>query len=160
MKNLLFFLFLIPALAIHAQDTEKTALAFSPGVILQKEVFAEANILYGTVVSNKMMVGISGARVGVESNLKSGNEFTIAPKVGYEIAMTLVTMRASAVNYFHNGNSEFRLVPEVGLCIGGVVNLTYGYGIRFQKPEITDVSPHRLSLTFNINKTLLKAVSG
>ncbi|RZJ67496.1 MAG: hypothetical protein EOO50_05795 [Flavobacterium sp.] len=152
-----FFLMFVFASCL-SQDVEHKGFAFSPGVILQREVFAEANITYGTIVSNKMMIGISGVRVGVESNLKSGDDFTIAPKIGCEVAMTFLAMRATAVHYFQNGNNEFRLVPEVGISMGGAINLTYGYGFRFQKAEIANLSQHRLSLTLNINQTLFETL--
>lgn len=144
--------------ALFAQDeTAVKGFAFSPGVIVQREVFTEANLTYGDIENTKMLVGISGYRLGIESNLKSGKEFTIAPKFGYEIAMTLLTIRVSGIQYFQNGNSEFRLVPEAGICLGGAVNLTYGYGIRFKSDEITNLAQHRLSLTLNINKTLFQS---
>lgn len=135
-------------------DSTKVDFAFSPGVILQREVFAEANVVVGRVVMEKMILGISGLRIGGESNLRNGNEFTIAPKVGLEIDATLAAFRLSAANYFQDGNSEFRLIPEIGISWGGTFNLTYGYGFRFQKREIEDLSQHRLSFTVNLNRKL------
>ena len=68
----------------------------------------------------------------------------------------LFTLRFSAVNYFQNGNSEFRILPELGLSLGGWANLTYGYGIAFKNENLKNVSNHRISLTFNLNRKLKK----
>lgn len=61
-------------------------------------------------------------------------------------------MRLSAVNYFQNGNSEFRVFPELGVSINGRVNLTYGYGMPCNNGNLNNVSCHSVGLSFNCNK--------
>ena len=141
------------------QDDKKDIL-FSPGVIFQKNLFVETNVLIGevTISQSKIpVVGVQGWRVGVESNLQGGSDFVIAPKLGYEFSATIYTLRMSAVNYFQNGNSEFRLLPELGFSLGGWANLTYGYGISLHDGNLNNVSKHRLSLSFNLSEKLRKA---
>jgi hypothetical protein len=155
MKKTLLLLLMVFMGKSHAQITKKE-VAFSPGIVLQREVFAEANVLFGKVEIEKGICGISGIRLGVESNLKSGDEWTIAPKAGVEASLTIMSIRLSAANYFQNGNSELRLIPEMGFSWGGFVNITYGYGLKLSNSDITNLSQHRLTLSFNINKRLTK----
>ena len=134
---------------------------FSPGIIVQHETFLEFNMLIGdlTNLPGKIpIIGVDGIRIGVETNLRDGRNHTIAPKVGYEISATLFVIRLSAVNYFQNGNSEFRILPELGLSIYGWVNLTYGYGIPLHNGNLNNVSCHRVGLSFNLNRRLRDAV--
>ncbi|MCB0398174.1 MAG: hypothetical protein KDD26_00855 [Winogradskyella sp.] len=144
------------------KEPEKVEFVFSSGVFIQKEVFTEFNISFGKVSAEfppKMIpiVGFEGFRTGVETNLKSNEDFVIAPKLGYEISITFFSIRLSALNYFKNKESEFRILPELGASIGGMFNLTYGYGISF-KNSINGISNHRLSLSINLNKKLNRAV--
>ncbi|RAJ13416.1 hypothetical protein LY08_01933 [Olleya aquimaris] len=145
----------------YLKEPRSLDVVFSPGIFIQKEIFTEANILLGTVYNNQSgyipMVGATGFRVGIETNLKSNENFIIAPKLGYEISVTYFSIRLSALNYFQNKQSEFRLLPEAGISIGGLINLTYGYGIGFGQ-TIHGISNHRLSLSFNLNKRLWNAV--
>ncbi|MFT3793197.1 hypothetical protein [Flavobacterium sp.] len=157
MKNALLFLVLFFALKNYGQEaSKKREFAFSPGILWQDEIFAEANVLVGKVIIEKAMVGMSGITAGLETNFKSGHEFTVAPKIGIESDMTIASVRLSAINYFQDGNSELRLVPEIGLSFGGFANLTYGYGFILANDHIQNASQHRLSLRFTFNKRLIR----
>lgn len=141
---------------VHDTDNH-IRYAFSPGVIVQRNVFLESNLFVGKILDETEgkipIVGVSGFRIGIESDLNK----TLAPKIGYEIAILAVTLRVTAVDYFQKTNSEFRVLPELGFCIGGWVNLTYGYGISFKESNLTDIGHHRVSLSFNLNRRLGKA---
>lgn len=161
MKKFLIVFVFFSITNAFGQNKKQTDFIFSPGIILQKGVFLEANLFIGEVITETSIkvpvVGVQGWRVGLESNLQSGDNFVIAPKIGYELSATVFVLRLSAVNYFQNGNSEFRVLPEVGFSAGGWANLTYGYGIPLNDGNLRDVSRHRLSLSFNLNKRLQKA---
>jgi hypothetical protein len=163
-KKLLFFFALSCCFFGFSQEKtidpdRKFGFAFSPGVAIQRNVFVEANLFAGLIVSHVdgekiPQVGNLGFRIGVESDCNR----IIAPKIGCEIAATICTIRLSGVQYFQDGNSEFRLIPEFGYCIGGWVNLTYGYGISFKTHTgLTDIGRHRVCLSFNLNRRLGKA---
>ena len=148
------FIFAILFPIISTAQNDNIDFAISPGVILQKDVYAELNVIVGKVINDPVMCGISGFRIGVESNLRSNSNFTIAPKIGYEVSLVFFSGRISAINYFQNGNSSFRITPEIGFSLASIVNLTYGYGIKFETNNINDLSQHRLSLTVNLSKLL------
>ena len=165
MKYCLVILSLFIHSYLFSQDIEekntKLDFAFSPGIILQHQFFSDVNIIVGkvTVDNGKIpIVGISGVRLGFESNFKDGKDFIIAPKIGYEISATIFTIRLSAANYFNNSKSEFRIIPELGISVLGFANLTYGYGIPINKSDIYKLSHHRVSLTINLNKKLSREV--
>ena len=142
-------------------EKPKIEVLFSPGIIVQHETFLDLNLLIGVVVveqSKIPVIGVTGIRVGVETNLRDGHNHTIAPKIGFEMSATIFSMRLSAVNYFQNGNSEFRMLPELGISVYGWANLTYGYGIPFNNGNLNNVSCHRVSLSFNLDKRLSNAV--
>lgn len=152
----LAFIILLSANMYSQEKRKKYDFAFSPELISQKGFYGGANVVIGKVISEKMIIGMSGVRIGVESNFKNGTDCIIAPKLGFETSGTILIMRFSAVNYFQNTKSEFRLLPEIGLSWGGFVNLTYGYNFRITNKQINDLSGHRFCLSFNLNKKLIK----
>jgi len=147
----------------YSKEPKSLDFVFSPSLFIQKEVFTDLSIIIGRVETDTRhskvppVIGVYGWRLGLESNFKGGNDYIIAPKVGYEMSITFFTIRLSALNYFQNSQSEFRLLPEAGFSIGGMFNLSYGYGISF-KNSINGISNHRLSLTINLNKRLSNSV--
>jgi hypothetical protein len=160
-KKLFLFLFIICRFLANGQEqattpNNKFAIAFSPGIIIQRNVFLDANILIGKVMVDLNPkvpnVGIQGIRIGLESDCNN----IIAPKIGYEFTPMIFSSRLSVANYFQNGNSEFRIIPELGLSFYSWMNLTYGYGISIGNDRISDIGHHRVSLTFNFNKRLGK----
>ena len=140
-----------------AYEGTRFGVAFSPGIIQQRNTFIESNLFIGTIFAEDgdkvPAVGVAGFRVGIESDLNR----TFAPKVGAELALLAITVRLTAANYYQEKNSEFRLIPEFGYCIGGWVNLTYGYGFSLNDGDLTDIGHHRVTLSFNLNKRLRKA---
>ena len=169
MKNILTLIFCCFSCICFSQsenysefkEPKTKGFVFSPGIIIQKEIFTEFSIGYGDIYTDfkpKMVpnIGFKGFKLGMETNLKSKADFIIAPKIGYEISITYFSIRLSALNYFKNNQSEFRLLPEAGISLGGLVNLTYGYGIGFGN-TIHEISNHRLTLSFNLNRKLFKA---
>ncbi|WP_204346246.1 hypothetical protein [Psychroserpens algicola] len=170
-KNLLFLLLVLITGPLYAQSGEQDSrierkqfddILFSPGLIVQHETFLEFNIMFGdvTAIDNGKIpvIGVDGFRIGVETNLRDGRHHTIAPKIGYEISATVFALRLSAVNYFQNGHSEFRVLPELGISLYGWANLTYGYGIPFNDGNLNNVSSHRVALSFNLDKRLKNAL--
>ncbi|GAA4054853.1 hypothetical protein [Flavobacterium chungnamense] len=155
-KYFLVFLFLINLYSYcqEIKPTKKYDFAFSPGIILQGNTFNELNLTIGKISTENWTVGIVGWRLGIESNFKYDREFIIAPKIGYDISMTYFTVRLSGINYFQNKNSEFRILPKIGVSLGGSFCLTYGYGISLNKSDISGLSNHRMGLSFNFNKQL------
>nr|WP_321237354.1 hypothetical protein [uncultured Psychroserpens sp.] len=160
-----FFLFVVLFSNAQSGEVQKPQkikkaykdILFSPGLIVQHETFLEFNVLFGdvTVENGKIpIIGVDGFRIGVETNLRDGHNHTIAPKLGYEISATIFAVRLSAVNYFQNGNSEFRLLPELGISANGWANLTYGYGIPLNNGNLNNVSCHRVGLSFNLDRRL------
>ena len=157
MRKISLIILIIFSISCYSQESKKKFdFAFSPEIISQKEIFGGANLLIGKVVIEKMVVGMSGTRIGFESNFKNNGDFIIAPKIGYETSGTILVMRLSAINYFQSNKSEFRILPEIGLSWGGFVNLTYGYNFRLTNSQIDNLSKHRFCLSFNFNKKLIK----
>jgi len=157
MKKYLISLQFLISLYSFSQETQlnkKYDFAFSPGIICQGNMFNELNLTIGKISTENCTVGIVGWRIGFESNFKNNSEFIIAPKIGYNISMTYFTIRLSAVNYFQDNKSEFRILPEIGISLGGSFCLTCGYGINLKNSEISGLSNHRIGLSFNINKQL------
>lgn len=149
---------LIFSTSLFSQDTirkAKTEYVFSPGVIVQGNLHNELNFMIGQKHDFMIVSSFTGIRIGVESNMKYDKDFIIAPKIGYEFSMLLVVFRINAINYFQNGNSNFFIYPEVGISLGGSVNLTYGYN-SLKNNEIIGLSKHRIGLSINLNKNLNK----
>jgi hypothetical protein len=168
----LFSLFLITPFTTFAQDSlavKSTApafesmikiVSFSPGILVQHQVFGEANVLVGSAIKNKMIIGVTGLRFGVESNFKSGNEHILGLKAGAEIDVLVFAMRASVIEYFNGSRSQLRLLPEFGITFGGLYTLTYGYGMKLTDTDIPGISHHRLSLSINMGRKLHRFING
>ena len=161
MKKLFLFLLINCCLLANSQQKvtdsdNQIRFAFSPGIIVQRNVFLDVNVLVGKSIIDLNpkvpLVGIQGVRIGLESDCNN----IIAPKIGYELNAMIYVLRFSAINYLKNGNSEFRIIPELGLSFYSWMNLTYGYGISLGNNRISDIGHHRVSLTFNFNKRLGK----
>ena len=139
----------------YSQDSKRVDkndfdFAFFPGLILQENLYFDANLLIGAInepEEYQPYIVYSGFRVGLESSFPINNEdYTIAPKIGYEVSVMFVNLRLSAINYFQNSKSEFRILPEIGLSIGDWINLAYGYGIAFKDNNLNNLSNHRFSV--------------
>ena len=100
---------------------------------------------------------IWGPRFGFESSLTS-KDYIFAPKIGYEISGLMICLRGNALAYLQNKRSDFRLLPEAGLSLSGVINLTYGYNLHIYGDKIRDITNHKFSLLINLNYDLLKGL--
>ncbi len=171
MKTYLILLSLLVGLCSTAQnisgeepeptvENKINAIVFSGGIIFQHQFFLDANVLIGqySALEGKIpLIGILGWRAGLESSFDFDRQI-IGPKIGYEISYFPFSIRASVVNYFQDDKSQLRVVPELGISIGGAVNLSYGYGQKIIGDKIYKLSYHRVSLTVNLQKDLWKTV--
>lgn len=144
-----------------AQDQiSQYKLIFSPGISYQKNFFAELNLMYAQTASNHTGLGFRGPRVGIETNFSFDN-FTFAPKLGYEISVLFLCLRGSGVGYVDSSKQlDLRLLPEAGLSFFGLANLTYGYSIPLLSYEAVNVGRHRLALSFNLSRDLWRDLFG
>src|SRR5262245_26707992 len=116
MKKILLFLPIFFVIKVYSQDTDrKTDFAFSPEVIAQGQIFGGANVTIVKVLIGYGVVVIEGTRIGLETNFRKNSEFMIAPKIGYEFCATVFVLRLTGITYFQNKETEFRILPEVGL---------------------------------------------
>jgi hypothetical protein len=158
MKYLILFSSIFFVTSLFGQNAikkAKTEYVFSPGVIVQGNFHNELNFMIGQKGEFMIMPCFSGIRIGVESNMKYDKDFIIAPKIGYEFSMSVLVFRINALNYFQNRNSNFYIYPEVGISLGGSVNLTYGYN-SLKNNDIIGLSKHRIGLSINLNRSLNK----
>jgi hypothetical protein len=157
MKYYLAIFFLLVTNIINAQDKSETGqyFLFSPGISYQNQFFGEVNVMYAYGLYADAPPHTIGPRLGFEFNFDPNN-FIIAPKIGYEVSVALALIRLNVIKYFTKNDNEFRLLPEIGLCWRSYVNLTYGYSIALPKSTIKEISISRITLTFNLNKHLLK----
>lgn len=112
--------------------------------------------MIGKTTVNKVFVGMSGFRLGAETNFRSGASHIWGAKVGYEVSALFIVYRLSAISYFQQSQAELRLMPEFGVSWGGVINLTYGYQLRVSRSTVEELPLHRVGLGFNLNRALMK----
>jgi hypothetical protein len=163
-KNMLnlkhtIFILIISTLTCNSTIAQKKKklpdFAISPGVIFQRQTFGELNILIGQYESSTGGNAFGGVRIGAESNFKSGKEHIFAPKIGIELSGMVICLRATALTYFYNGDTQFRLLPELGISFLGFANLTYGYNFNLSTNELIGISNHRICLSINLNRDLI-----
>jgi hypothetical protein len=159
LKDTIFILIISTLVCNSTFAQEKKKLpdfAISPGVIFQRQTFGELNVLIGRYESSTGGNAFGGVRIGAESNFKSDNDHIFAPKIGVELSGMFICMRATALTYFYNGETQFRLLPELGISFLGFANLTYGYNFNLSKNELIGISNHRVCLSFNLNRDLIR----
>ena len=127
-------------------------LALSPGIVYQGEPVYELNLLAGRYVSEMSGNAFPGVRLGVETNFRQGNEWYFAPKAGFELSGMIICFRGTAMACVQRSDIQFRLVPEIGVSLAGLVNLTYGYAFAFNRPDGFDLPRHRIALSLNLNR--------
>lgn len=117
------------------------------------------NLMLAETARDHSGLGIYGPRLGAEFNFDSKN-FIYAPKLGFEVDVVFLAVRASAVTYIDNGNADLRLLPEVGISFFGLANIMYGYGFPVLSYEAGSISRNRVTLTINISRDLWRDVFG
>lgn len=143
-----FLTLLIITITFGKEPDAKVAL--SPGISYQGQFFGELNLMYYLkCYRTPQGTFIHGPRVGSEFNFK--NSFIYAPKFGYEWTLIIFSCRINSLLYVQNRKLDLRILPEIGFNLG-YANLMYGYNIPLLRYRNTDITAHRISLTFNIDK--------
>lgn len=155
MKYLIWIIYsVLSAAVLHSQCSPgnvKSRWIFSPGVSYQGQFLTEISFMYSNVVIEHGADVAKGPKVGLELNYDI-NHFIAGPKFSYEFTGVLFTCRGSIVSYSDGKRVDVRILPEIGLSYFGAINLTYGYGPPILKNEFIELSRHKVSLVFNINK--------
>lgn len=126
-------------------DTENDWIISIGGVFGNKSYIGDIGVISGVAVENMTTAGF---RMGSEFSLNEN--FFIAPKVGAELNLVLISAKMSFINYTDFKYYEPKITPEIGLSIVGVLNFTYGYNIPLSKKRIEHVPTHRFSVILNI----------
>lgn len=134
--------------------TDELFVCLSPGIIIQKQPFLDLKLFFAETVSVPYSIdAFSGAFIGAESNLKFSN-WIYAVKTGYEFSWLFFSARGTLVNYFENGYSDLRIVPEIGISFLSTINLTYGYSIPLLSYESNSIGRNRISVNYVISRRL------
>ena len=98
---------------------------------------------------------LHGPSAGLEVAGGAG-QFVLGPKIGYEGTTGLVGSRVDLIyylNYLGDSNrtlpGDLRLIPQVGLALGGILNVYYGYAIPIAGRELRGLGYHRFTLSLN-----------
>lgn len=132
-------------------------LIFAPAISYQNHFFGELNVMYASLhIDDCNNVSLWGPKIGVAFNFDRSH-WVYAPKLTYEYTGLLFTYRISALGYIDGGKTDLRLLPELGASLWSVATLTYGFQFPLLTYRTGVLSPHRLALTFNLNKKLWTA---
>jgi len=140
--------------------SQKTSLIKNPrfvwsiGGAYQGSFLFETNVTYSKFKSGWVIV-TRGPRIGIESHLSQDN-FIYAPKIGYEYNAVLVAFRGSAISYFDHGKPDLRLLPEIGLTLFGLVDLTYGYSFPLSHFRSEAIGRNRIALSINFDAVVFQ----
>ncbi|MFN8437811.1 MAG: hypothetical protein U0V72_09235 [Cytophagales bacterium] len=138
-------------------------LIFSGGLSFQKQFFGELGIIYGKTIWTKEGPGIpilaSGLKLATEFNFNSKN-FILAPKVCFEFNTPLLGTRLSIIDFTNFTNHDFKFTPEIGISLGTLVNLFYGYNFSLTENRLDNIGTHRFTLTINYDRTFWKIING
>jgi hypothetical protein len=151
MKLFFYLFFSLTTITLFGQtpDKDRYELGMTTGYAYSKGHFLQLGAIWGKDYGN-VHVPSKGFGVGTDLGLVN-DKLTIGAKGFIEYNAYIITaFRLNAINYFRQGQSDFRIIPEVGLTMFGQINFMYGYGIPISKNEITDIGRHRFALTFNL----------
>ena len=159
-KSLIIIAFCLEPFTAYSQTGETVKhnrIILSPGISIQKNVFAELNFAMINLETTKGGQCISGfaagPRIGCDFNFTPGNG-VIAPKIGYEFAGSLFCYRASAVYYMSHKVNDLRLLPEAGFSYLSWINLTYGHGFSVLRENNNRIGRSVWRLDFNLSRLL------
>lgn len=138
--------------AALAQEPYPAEWALCPSIASQGQVYGELDIMRAQVIEGHGVLILYGPFAGVATNFGQG-ERIIVPKAGYELAMSVITVRASTACYYGEHNSDLRFLPEVGLSFFGLADLTYGWALPLTDDRIPELARHRFALTVNLHRT-------
>jgi hypothetical protein len=139
---------------IYKEKKIPISYVLAPGIIYQKQLFGELNLLFARVECGMCSpCVITGPFIGIESNFDQSN-WIYGVKAGYQLAGLFLSLRGSMINYVENGHSDLRILPEIGISFLGIANLNYGYNIPLLNYESNLLSRHRLSLVINLSRDL------
>ncbi len=151
-------LFPLLSAAQDISNPNQKGFVFSPGITYQSNFYLDVNLLYGITFNNSPtkipIIYYQGFRLGAESSTIGVDNYTIAPKIGYEYCPMFFSLRLSGAVYFQNDNIQPRIIPELGLSLSTFINITYGYGFNLSHSNIQDLSHHRLTISVNFNRHL------
>lgn len=148
-------LFLISAPFIFSQtDTTKKIkdytephLNFNAGVILQRKLWGEVGLSYGTIVGagscgpdGRTLLG----RFGMEFTLYN-NKLIFAPKVGFDFNLAVFTIRNSLVFYHQDNIKDNRYVPAIVIA-GDHLDISFGFNIPVTYSQLDFIPKTRFSI--------------
>jgi hypothetical protein len=132
---------------------------FSFGLSVQKQLVGDVGVIYGKGLTEHSgsVLGMKGLKLASEFNFSRDN-FFIAPKISAEFHVVFLGLRFNVIDYTNFVYHDVKVTPEIGATLLGYVSLFYGYNFSLNNARLDYVGKHRLSLTFNINKFIIKAV--
>jgi hypothetical protein len=149
---LILFLVLISIYTGYSQNADRYTIGINTGYAYATSHFLQVEAIYGKDYGN-VHVGSMGYGVGTDLSYMD-DKFTIGPKAFVEFnPLVLFGSRIGLINYISQGQSDFRLLPEVGISLLGYANLMYGYSIPLLKTELDDISKHRFGLSVNLYRS-------
>ena len=122
----------------------------SIGASYQKEVVGEVGFFYGKYISGGMCNPgvLYGYKLATEFNFDNKN-FYMAPKISMEFDVLILSIRLNVIDYTNATFHDLKFTPEIGLTLGGLGSLHYGYNIPLTASNIKDIGTHRITLTYN-----------
>ena len=144
LKTLLVFL----TAHCFAQGGGKS-IQYSGGLIYEKNFAAHVSAMFASYGYTTGFYGMAGVGLGSEFVFTPTGTI-VAPKLSCQIASYFVCFRLSEINYLHHNSVDVRLLPEIGIDFILIANLCYGYNIHLGGDKLTDISNHRVALTFNL----------
>lgn len=84
---------------------------------------------------------------GLSTNKK---DIYLTPRVGFDFHYFLFGSRISFSNYTNFKQSQYYLLPEVGISIIGIFNVLYGYNIKISNDENFEPDRHKISITLTL----------
>ena len=124
----------------------------SGGISIQKHIFGEAEVCYG---SGDATCGSCGSDDVFFPKL--GSEFTIdnsklvlGPKFSCEYVYAFLGTRINIIDYTNFTKHDWRFTPEIGLSFCAIISIYYGYNIPLTEDRLSSVTTNRITLTFTL----------
>ncbi len=124
------------------------------GYIHSKTSGYHASFTFSDFQSGCVGYAQKGFALGAEIYPNATDGSIWAQKAGVHLMGMGLCLGFSAVNFTNSEQSDFRIMPEIGIDILTYANATYGFVPHMAGSKINSLSPHRITFSLYLRKSI------
>lgn len=154
MKFVLWILPLVLGFTIPTAAQEQSGFMFPSrlGLSYQEKVGIDVGLISFNRFNDRSLITYYDVSLGAESYFVK--PFVIAPKLSFDFGMGDSIMFGGGTDISFPtdfSKSTWMLTPKIGINIGSIIRLYYGYNLFAKNNVFPDIGKHRVSLEINMS---------